>query len=105
MSILHVAARPLAESRLHGGRMSDPDPISGLTTAALEYASQGIKVFACKPRGKEPLTEHGFKDATADGTRIREWWSKWPDATSSRSTATCAGHHCTSYLTCPTTGD
>jgi hypothetical protein len=49
---------------------------------ALEYAESGIPVFPCRPRGKKPLTEHGFKDATVDAATIRDWWSveHWPDA-------------------------
>ena len=35
-------------------------------------------MFPC--RGKKPLTEHGFKDATTDEGRIREWADMWPDA-------------------------
>lgn len=51
-----------------------------LLAAALDYAKRGIKVFPLCPRGKEPLTEHGHKNATADEAQIREWWTKWPDA-------------------------
>lgn len=32
------------------------------------------------PRGKIPLTEHGFKDASIDPEIIKAWWKKWPDA-------------------------
>lgn len=44
------------------------------------YAGKGLAVFPCKPRGKEPLTPHGCKDATTDAAQIRAWWTKWPDA-------------------------
>ena len=37
-------------------------------------------VFPCRIRGKEPLTPHGFKDATTDEARIRAWWTQWPNA-------------------------
>ncbi|MBC7679985.1 MAG: bifunctional DNA primase/polymerase [Pseudorhodobacter sp.] len=37
-------------------------------------------VFPLKPRGKKPLTAHGFKDATTDPERIASWWQQWPDA-------------------------
>ncbi len=47
---------------------------------ALGYAKKSIPVFPCKPGGKEPLTPHGFKDATTDPDRIRAWWSRWPEA-------------------------
>ena len=51
-----------------------------LLEAALSYAAADYAVFPCKPRGKEPLTKHGYKDATRDEAQIREWWTKWPDA-------------------------
>jgi hypothetical protein len=47
---------------------------------ALSYAREGFAVFPCKSRGKEPLTQHGFKDATRDEVQIRRWWTKRPDA-------------------------
>lgn len=47
---------------------------------ALDYASRGWAVFPLKPQAKEPLTEHGFKDATTDEATIRRWWARWPDA-------------------------
>ena len=48
---------------------------------ALFYATKlGWHVFPVRPRGKEPLTPHGFKDATTDPQRIKFWWRKWPNA-------------------------
>ena len=49
-------------------------------TAALNMARDGIPVFPCWPRTKEPITEHGFKDATTDESVIRQWWEMYPDA-------------------------
>ncbi len=69
---------------------------------ALEYAKMGWHVFPChsiregkcscekddkrcdKP-GKHPqydfrLIQNGLLDATADSLKIKEWWTKWPDA-------------------------
>lgn len=48
--------------------------------AALAYAGKGIPVFPCKPGDKEPLTPHGFKDATTDPSKITAWLNRWPDA-------------------------
>ncbi len=48
--------------------------------AALSYARLGFQVFPLKPRGKKPLTEHGFKDATTDTALIRKWWERYPNA-------------------------
>jgi hypothetical protein len=43
---------------------------------ALWYAEHGFPIFPCSPHGKEPLTPHGFKDATTDLQQIREWWGR-----------------------------
>ena len=47
--------------------------------AALRYAKRGLAVFPCGP-DKRPLTENGFKDASADAEQICAWWSAHPDA-------------------------
>jgi Bifunctional DNA primase/polymerase, N-terminal len=47
---------------------------------ALSYAREGFAVFPCKPRGKEPITKHGFKDASRDEAQIRKWWTRAPNA-------------------------
>lgn len=47
---------------------------------ALELAAHGVPVFPIRPRGKQPLTRHGFKDATTDPAVIAEWFEQWPDA-------------------------
>lgn len=53
---------------------------SRVLPAALGCAARGRSVFPCRARGKEPLTDHGFKDATTNLDEIRAWWSKWPEA-------------------------
>lgn len=49
-----------------------------ILAAALEYARRA-PVFPVG-RDKQPLTEHGFKDATRDPNQILAWWDEWPDA-------------------------
>ena len=47
--------------------------------AALDCASRGWHVFPCGP-DKQPLTKHGFKDASCDPDAVRSLWEKWPHA-------------------------
>jgi hypothetical protein len=53
---------------------------SKILKSALWYAAHDWPVFPCRERGKEPLTEHGFKDATTDPEQIRAWWRRYPRA-------------------------
>src|SRR5262249_26718127 len=48
--------------------------------SALAFATRAWPVFPCDPKTKQPLTEHGVKDATTDVERIRAWWARWPQA-------------------------
>ena len=48
--------------------------------AALHYAARGWSVFPCWPGAKNPMTPHGFHDATTDRDTIIEWWRRAPDA-------------------------
>jgi hypothetical protein len=48
---------------------------------ALYYALVlGWLVFPLRPKAKEPLTRHGFKDAALDAPQICEWWAECPNA-------------------------
>jgi hypothetical protein len=51
-----------------------------LATASMMLARHDVPVFPCAPGGKQPLTTHGFHDATADDSTVREWWRRWPNA-------------------------
>lgn len=93
-------------------RKSLPDQLPAnedcsLLAAALTYASFGWLVFPlqssgpeggcscgnpdCKKLGKHPRTRHGFKDASTDAARIREWWKEWPDANIGIATGSASG--------------
>ena len=71
------------------------DPEHSLLTAALEYANRGWAVHPlhtvvdglcscgkndCDHPGKHPRTPHGYKEASTDTQKIREWWTEYPDA-------------------------
>jgi hypothetical protein len=51
-----------------------------LLDAALRYAELGYRVFPCVPGDSNPLTEHGFQDATSDAGQIERWWAEHPRA-------------------------
>jgi len=51
-----------------------------LLESALSYVNSGWYIFPVLPRGKRPLTSHGFKDASNDPDVIQNWWSRWPNA-------------------------
>jgi len=81
--------RPHSDGR-GGGDASAPDS-SELFEAARSYARRGWAVLPLKPRGKEPLTEHGVKDATTDLDTIEEWWRRWPKANVGIATGAVSG--------------
>src|SRR5580700_2708085 len=41
---------------------------------AMAYAAHGWAVFPIHPRSKVPATEHGFKDASREESKLRHWW-------------------------------
>jgi Bifunctional DNA primase/polymerase, N-terminal len=55
-------------------------PGTAMLSSALDYARRDWPVFPCWPGRKEPLTTHGFKDATVDLDRITYWWRRHPAA-------------------------
>jgi putative DNA primase/helicase len=80
--------------------------VSEMFDAALGYADRGWPVFPlhsvddhgrcacgdadCQSPGRHPLTDHGFEDATTDEQVIRDWWARWPWATSDSAPACTA---------------
>nr|WP_278286936.1 bifunctional DNA primase/polymerase [Tepidiforma thermophila] len=76
-------AAPEPEGRVDRGAVpagAEPGGHAACREAALAYARRGWKVLPLKPRGKEPLTEHGVHDATTDPAAIEAWWRRWPKA-------------------------
>lgn len=55
-------------------------PSRSTVAAALAYAGAGWPVLPVAVHGKHPLARHGVHDASVDGTQIRRWWRRWPDA-------------------------
>ncbi|MEM0969537.1 MAG: bifunctional DNA primase/polymerase [Verrucomicrobiota bacterium] len=51
-----------------------------MARAAMDYARSGWLVFPLRPKGKAPLTKHGFKDATNNREEVRSFWNRWPTA-------------------------
>lgn len=54
-----------------------------MLASALDLASQGLRVFPCRPGLKVPhgkLAPNGCKDATTDRDTIARWWSQCPTA-------------------------
>jgi putative DNA primase/helicase len=53
---------------------------SQLKKAALEAGAKGWHVFPLQERGKKPLIDGGFLEASATRNVIAKWWNKWPNA-------------------------
>lgn len=59
--------------------------------AAMALASAGVPVFPVAVSGKQPLTRHGFHDATTSHAQIRQWWASTPGANVGMPTGTASG--------------
>lgn len=72
---------------------------------ALRYAAHGWPIFPmwwvedaacacgnkmCHSPGKHPIPAHGFKEGTTDQTKIRAWWTRYPNANIGLSTGEIA---------------
>ena len=47
---------------------------------ALACIRRGWYVFPCKPKSKEPAIRGGNLSASNAEAKVRDWWTKWPDA-------------------------
>lgn len=57
------------------------EPTRELLEAALDYATRlGWPVFPIFPGKKNPMTVHGYLDATTDVDQIETWWRWTPQA-------------------------
>ena len=74
-----------------GGGASSYESTTPARPAATSYAARGWAVLPCRPRGKEPLTPHGFLDASSDPEIIAEWWRRWPEANIGVATGSASG--------------
>jgi hypothetical protein len=67
-----------ATTPYHAQSVAKPPTRSIFLKNGLIFAQRGIPTFPLK--GKEPLTRHGFKDATTDPRRLHLWGNRYPGA-------------------------
>jgi hypothetical protein len=60
-----------------------------ILSTVLELAQQ-YPVLPCRAN-KQPLTSHGYKDATQDIAQIKAWWQQWPYAIAGVPTGAVSG--------------
>ncbi|WP_235736770.1 bifunctional DNA primase/polymerase [Nocardioides alcanivorans] len=86
-STRHVPSSP----RWSPALVADLEQAATPASAAAVLASAGVPVFPCVPFQKNPLTEHGFHDATTKESVVAEWWRQWPDANVAMPTGFASG--------------
>lgn len=67
------------------------DATTPLPVAASMLTEHGVPVFPCAPEGKQPITRHGFHDATTDPGQIQAWWRRFPAANIGMPTGRASG--------------
>lgn len=86
-SPLHAARSP----RWSPALVAELEQSATPADAAAVLACAGIPVFPCVPLQKNPLTEHGFLDASTNSSVVTEWWRRWPDANVAMPTGFASG--------------
>ena len=66
--------------RSYAGEKALSTVTNQLLEAASRYAVLGYPVFPCVPGDKNPLTQHGFLDASMDPGQIERWWHARPNS-------------------------
>jgi len=57
----------------------------------MSLAAAGVPVFPCVPLQKNPLTRHGFRDASTEPGIVDGWWRRWPNANVAMPTGAVSG--------------
>lgn len=86
-STVHAAGPTRWSPALVAGLAQSENPAS----AAAVLAAAGVPVFPCVPQQKNPLTDHGFHDASTDASVVTKWWRRWPDANVAMPTGFASG--------------
>ena len=75
----------------HAEQGTSPPTTNPKLDAALTYAARGWAVFPLVAGTKQPLTAHGFKDASIDSEQIRRCWTRNPSANIGVATGAVSG--------------
>lgn len=86
-STSHISLSP----RWSPALVADLEQAAKPVSAAKALATVGVPVFPCVPLQKNPLTEHGFHDASTEASVVADWWRQWPDANVAMPTGFASG--------------
>lgn len=86
-STVHATSSP----RWSPALVAELEQSAASADAAMALASGGVPVFPCVPLQKNPLTEHGFHDASTEASVVSGWWRQWPHANVAMPTGFASG--------------